>query len=379
MTAQDLRAGETERGSPERARRAFPERRERRSYRGPQSSEQRRAQRISRALGWFSVGLGLVEIGAPRAVTKAIGLGGHGYRPSAANGLGKLSSAALSSLPALVGSRSTPSGDHLRAALAFFGARELGNGLAILSQPAASRWLWTRVFGDFLDLAFLALQARQAEPKRLATAAAAVAGVTALDVYAARRLSDAHSPSRTLQPDGSIRIVESIAVRRPPEDCYSAWRELSNFPHIMSHVEAVETTNDRLSHWKVAGPGGTSVEWDAEIVADDPHQLLVWRSVPGSEIENEGSVRFQPGPKGRGTLLRVSLRYRPPAGTLGAFVATLFGEEPEIQVRDDLRRFKQFLETGEILTTEGQPVGPPRGILGAPLRAAQQLKAAAGE
>jgi uncharacterized membrane protein len=379
MTAQDYTRLKEDGYPPSAELPVRPLAEQRRStFNKPQRADQRQAQRIARALGWFSVGLGLVEIAAPRAVARAIGLHPKSGGPQA-KGLGRLSSAALASLPSL-GVSHTPAGrDHLREVLSAFGVRELATGLAILSQPAAARWIWTRVFGDVVDLAFLALQSRRAEPRRLATAAGAVAGVAALDVYAARRLSEVRSPSRTLHADGSLRIVESIAIHRSPEDCYAAWRELTNLPHLMSHVESVQTTTDRLSHWKVTGPAGTDVEWDAEIVVDDPAQLLVWRSVPGSEIENEGSVRFQPGPRGLGTLLRVSLRYQPPAGTLGAFVATLFGEEPELQMRDDLRRFKQFLETGEILTTEGQPAGPPRGIRRGPLRIGHRRQTATTE
>jgi uncharacterized membrane protein len=244
--------------------------------------------------------------------------------------------------------------------LRLFGLREIGTGIGIFARPGDSRWLWGRVAGDLLDLAFLAFESSRGEPRRLAAAATAVAGVTAVDLYSALRLAEPHRPSRTLQKDGSIRIVDSVAVNRSPSDCYRAWRDLTNLPRIMSHIEEVRRTGERTSHWRVKGPAGTDVEWDAEITSDDPDQLIVWRSVAGSEMENDGSVRFQPGPRGRGTSLRVSLRYRPPAGTLGAFAAALFGEEPEQQIREDLRRFKQFLETGEVITTDGQPVGPPR-------------------
>jgi uncharacterized membrane protein len=100
------------------------------------------------------------------------------------------------------------------------------------------------------------------------------------------------------------------------------------------------------------------VEWQAEVIADEPGRLLAWRSLPGSQVENMGSVRFEPAPGGRGTLLTVELEYRPPIGTLGRQIARLFGEEPDLQMKEDLRRFKQLIETGEIPTTHSQSAGP---------------------
>ncbi|MDB6121152.1 MAG: cyclase/dehydrase [Pedosphaera sp.] len=99
------------------------------------------------------------------------------------------------------------------------------------------------------------------------------------------------------------------------------------------------------------------MEWDAVIINEHPNNLIAWESTPDSEIKNAGSVRFEPAPAGQGTEVTVSLEYVPPAGKLGAMIAKLYGEEPELQVEDDLNRFKALMETGEIPTTEGQPVG----------------------
>lgn len=117
----------------------------------------------------------------------------------------------------------------------------------------------------------------------------------------------------------------------------------------------METSNTE-SHWVAKSPAGTS-EWDAEIINEHENHLIAWQSKPGSEIDHAGSVRFESAPAGQGTEVRVSLEYIPPAGKLGAAIAKLYGEEPELQVEDDLARFKALMEVGEIPTTEGQPVG----------------------
>ena len=125
----------------------------------------------------------------------------------------------------------------------------------------------------------------------------------------------------------------------------------------MKHLESVERRDGNRSHWVAKGPAGTSVEWDAEVTRDETDALISWRSLEGSEVQNSGAVRFTPATGGRGTLVAVTLQYEPPAGALGMTIAKLFGEEPNLQVREDLRRFKRLLETGEIPTTEGQSHG----------------------
>ncbi|MGI9075193.1 MAG: SRPBCC family protein [Bryobacteraceae bacterium] len=120
----------------------------------------------------------------------------------------------------------------------------------------------------------------------------------------------------------------------------------------MKHLESVQVTGENRSHWKATGPGGKTVEWDAEIVDDQPNARIVWRSLEGSDIDNSGSVQFERAPGGRGTLVRVELQYSPPGGVISATLAKLFGEEPGQQVDDDLRAFKQVLETGEVAKSD---------------------------
>jgi uncharacterized membrane protein len=320
-------------GEPDSARRALLEPRMPQTARGrrPRASAahtQRQpdnVDRLARGLGWFSVALGAAELLAPRTLDRAVGAGVH------------------------------PTATRLA------GVREMGVGAALLTQPDPEPWLWSRVAGDVLDLLMLAAAspgAARGERGRLAGATLAVLGVTALDVYAARCASEQpRSAPGAMRRDGSVRVEHTLSVNRSPQDCYAMWRDFENLPRFMRHLESVRKLDERRSHWVAKAPAGTSVEWDAEITRDEPGALLSWRSIEGSEIDNAGAVRFLAGPAGRGALVSVTMQYRPPGGALGAAFAKLFGEEPEQQVRDDLRRFKQLLETGEIPTTEGQPHG----------------------
>jgi uncharacterized membrane protein len=125
----------------------------------------------------------------------------------------------------------------------------------------------------------------------------------------------------------------------------------------MAHLRSVQTRSGTRSHWVAEGPAGSTVQWDAEIVVDRPAEQLSWRSVDGADVDNDGSVAFRAAAGGRGTEIHVDLRYRPPGGRVGRAVAKLLGEEPDQQLRDDLRRAKQILEVGEIVRSEGSPTG----------------------
>ena len=153
------------------------------------------------------------------------------------------------------------------------------------------------------------------------------------------------------------RVRESITINKPAAELYHYWRHLSNLSDIMSHLESVTEKSDTRSHWVAKGPVGTSVEWDAEVTQDVENQLIAWKAVEDADVQNEGNVTFTEAPGGRGTEVRVNLTYHPPGGQLGSAVAKLFGEEPSQQLSDDLRRFKQRMETGVTATTQGQSSG----------------------
>jgi uncharacterized membrane protein len=152
-----------------------------------------------------------------------------------------------------------------------------------------------------------------------------------------------------------IRVEKSVTINGTPEQLYSFWRNFENLPRFMDHLESVDVRDGSHSHWRAKGPAGLKAEWDAEIINEVPNELIGWRSVDGSTVQNAGSVHFTPTP--RGTEIKVVLRYDPPGGALGAVIAKLFGEDPKHQVGEDLRRLKQIIETGETATNQGQPTG----------------------
>lgn len=274
-------------------------------------------ERRARFLGFFSLALGISQLAAPGYVARAIGL--RDNRRS-------------------------------RAVLRAIGAREIASGLGLLSERAESTSAWSRVAGDVMDLALLgaSLGGATQNRARLVAAAGAVAGVAAYDVASAAYLSRNERVQKLVLP---IHVVQSITINRSPEDVYRFWRDLENLPRFMAHLESVRSENGG-SVWRAKGPAGTLVEWHAEITLDRPNETLAWRSLEGASVPNRGVVRFKPGPGGHGTEVLVELKYDPPGGQLAAAIAKLFGEEPNQQIKGDLRRLKQVLETGEVVHSD---------------------------
>lgn len=155
----------------------------------------------------------------------------------------------------------------------------------------------------------------------------------------------------------SIHVGTSFTVNKPIGEVYNFWRNFENLPRFMRHLRSVHTTGEKTSHWETHTPPRMSIGWDTEITDERGDDYILWRSLPGSAIEHRGSIQFRTAPFAGGTEIVVSLDYRPPAGRVGASFARLFGANPEQHVREDLRRFKQLIEAGEIPTTEGQPSG----------------------
>jgi uncharacterized membrane protein len=152
-----------------------------------------------------------------------------------------------------------------------------------------------------------------------------------------------------------------VTVTKPRHEVYARWRRLEDLPAFMAHLDSVTATGPRTSHWRASAPFGKTVEWDAQVTTDIPDECLGWQSLDGSAVRNEGQVRFRPAPAGNGaepdTEVHVTLRYSVPAGKLGSALARYLGEDPRQQLDDDLRRFKQVLETGEVIRSEGAPGG----------------------
>jgi len=165
--------------------------------------------------------------------------------------------------------------------------------------------------------------------------------------------NDRHS--RAAIPAGhGVKVDKSFTINRSSEELYRFWRQLDNLPRFMTHLESVTCLDAKRSHWVAKAPLTQTIEWDAEIIIDHEPEVISWRSLEGSDVDTAGSMHFTPAPGGRGTEVRVVLKYDPPAGKAGAFIAKMFGEAPEQQIEEDLRRFKQIMEAGEVATTAGQ-------------------------
>ncbi len=155
----------------------------------------------------------------------------------------------------------------------------------------------------------------------------------------------------------TIKVEKTVTINKPADELYRFWHDFDNLPRFMKHLKSVTVQNDKRSHWIANAPLDSSVEWDADILEDRENEFISWASVEGADVENSGFIRFKKAPGDRGTEVKVVLEISPPGGALAAAFAKLFGEEPEQQIGDDLRRFKMLMEAGEIATTEGQPKG----------------------
>lgn len=273
--------------------------------------------KLTRGLGWLSLGLGSAPLLAPGRFGRAIGVG---------------------------------DAPRHRATAVAVGGQELAAAAGLLGQQNPV-WLWYRVGGDLLHIGMLGRALNNHDGRgqeRTGAALAAVLGITGVDVYAAVTRS-----RRKVEID----TTATTTVTRPAQEVYDLWRKLENLPTFMAHLDEVRTDANGRSHWRANAPFGRAVEWDAEITEDVPGQRIAWRSVGDADIDNEGHVQFEPAPGGRGTEVHVTLRYAMPGGKLGQAVARYFGEDPHQQLDDDLRRFKQVAETGEVVRSEGAPGG----------------------
>jgi len=280
-------------------------------------------ERLANGLGWLSIGLGLTELLAPRAVCKFLGVG------------------------------------ERTLLVRLMGLREIASGLGIFSQRTPAEWMWARVGGDVIDLALLgaAFQSETANLAGVALATTTVAGVTALDICCAQELT---RKKIGIGEDGTLRIKKSILINREPQDVYQFWRHFENLPKFMTNLDSVCAIGEKQSDWVAKLPGGKKKEWDAEIADDRPNELIAWRTIEGGDVSHSGMVRFQSMPR-RGTLVTVEMKIKPLAAHFLAIFAKMFGQSPDQLVAEDLRHLKQIMETGQIVTTEGQSAGRSRG------------------
>lgn len=263
--------------------------------------------RPAKMIGWISIGFGIAKVIWPRKVSRYTGA-------SRARGL-----------------------------------RDIAIGAAILNSQSPGRWMKARVASDAADLASLGKSWSSANGNKaaLTVATASAAAIAATNYYYARQY-------RTVPDTSRVAIDAVMAVNRSPQECYEFWRKLENHPRFMPHMQSVETTGERTSHWKMKAPASKPLEWDSDLTEDTPGESLQWKST-GGDLENSGSVRFEPRRSGPGTIVRLQMEFDPPAP--GASIPGLVKYFSERKVKEDLRRFKNLMEAGEIPTTQGQTSG----------------------
>src|SRR5690606_6818645 len=162
--------------------------------------------------------------------------------------------------------------------------------------------------------------------------------------------------SEALYGDEYAVVGRTVTINRPREEVYAFWRNFANLAGVMENVERIDVLDKDRAHWVVKAPGGKTVEWDAIVTDDIPGQLIGWRSADDADVDNRGQVEFFDAAPGRGTMVRATIAYDPPAGLVGQWIAKFLQREPNLQARRDLRRVKQFLETGEV-TSSASPSG----------------------
>jgi uncharacterized membrane protein len=221
---------------------------------------------------------------------------------------------------------------------------------------------WASAVGGALLTAYGIKQLKERGTSGAAIAAAGSAlmyrGATGYcPMYAATGINTAEDTRTRLSGSRGVNVEEVVTIHASAAELYVFWRSLELLPRFMKHLVLVTQVDSCHSHWVAKGPAGRRIEWDAEIINEIAGELIAWRTLPGSQLVSAGSVMFKRAAGGRGTEVRVRLQYDPPAGKVGATVAWLLGHEPSQAIREDLRRFKQLMEAGEVPTIEGQPRG----------------------
>jgi uncharacterized membrane protein len=209
---------------------------------------------------------------------------------------------------------------------------------------------WGRAASLAAGAALLYLGTRQRTSNRLATSTGVglltrgLTGYCPLNAALGRR-ADRSNTRLALGGSRGVHVDESIVINRPAAELFRFWRDFSNLPRFMEHLQDVQILSPTRSIWTAKAPAGTSVKWEAEIINEIDGRLIGWQSTGNADVATAGSVRFVPSSSGEGTEIIVKLQYEPPAGKLGAFVASMFGEEPSQQIRADLRRLQQLFQS----------------------------------
>ena len=162
------------------------------------------------------------------------------------------------------------------------------------------------------------------------------------------------APATSVPANRGVKVEKSITINRSPADLFRFWRKLDNLSLFMTHLQSVTITQGDRSHWVAKAPLGMTMEWDAEIINEKENELIAWRSLEGADVDSAGSVHFSQTPGGHGTVVKVVLKYDPPGGAVGTAIAKLLGDDPASQIEEELRRFKQLMEAGEVPRTNGK-------------------------
>ena len=288
-------------------------------------------EKMARTLAWLGLGIGLAQVAAPEKVALLIGIADDG---------------------------------GTRTIMRAVGLREIASGLGILTRQKAAPWLWARVGGDVMDLALLrkAITSGSADRGRVAAAAAAVAGVAAADALCGLQLvreDDAPSRDATPGPERETRVTAAITVNAPAERVFASWDGFQDLPRFMRDLASVELTDARQSHWRRSLPGGLAIDWDVTINNAVPNELIEWRTGVGSGLDASGQIRFRPASGSQGTEVLFEAEIAPPGGELGHRVVGLFAGTLGTAAQNDLRRFKQLIEIGEIVASDDSVVPGP--------------------
>jgi uncharacterized membrane protein len=296
----------------------------------------RRADKLAKGLGWFSIGLGVAQIVAPKGMSRLIGV---------------------------------KDADGNKTLMRACGVREIAAGIGLLADQKPTGFAVARVAGDLMDLAMLAnvLTTPENDRGRAVFATAAVVGVGLLDVLASEELAiTTPKVSHPTKESRGLTIKRSITVNRPIEEVYAFWRNFENLPQFMKHVSSVQNTGEGQSRWSAGTGDGETLTWDVQVVEERENQLLSWRTMGVSDLTGHGRVEFRTAPGGRGTEVRANIVFQPPAGAIGAKVARFFRDIPGVTIENQLNVFKQIMETGEEVRSDASihkgphPAQPPK-------------------
>jgi uncharacterized membrane protein len=216
---------------------------------------------------------------------------------------------------------------------------------------------WERVASIAAGAALIYLGTRQRSSNRMATStgfglvARGVGGYCPMNAMLGR---DSHGSDTKVALSGprGVHVYESIVINRSPDELFRFWRDFSNLPRFMEHLDDVKVLSPTRSVWTAKAPIGMRVKWEADVINEIEGELIGWQSTENADVATAGSVRFVPAPGGA-TEIIVHLQYEPPARKLGSLVAAIFGEEPSQQIRADLHRLKEILETGDVPRSQG--------------------------